>query len=235
MKKLVATHLLFILFVTLVTAVHASVTMQATIDQDIHVIFIFENINFTIYNETRQNEQFNVTTIPKTITNNLEQQNLTRVTWRCNLEQEIFDDQTKSIRVEFYLIGSDIVSFTFNKTTMTRIYQIRTEWRRFHVNLTQTFSLDFAQYFNTPVATWNYTDSNSEKAYHYERTDLEWFNASCKFVLPPTATNVHAEGDTIIFEVPPPLEDILLNSPFLILAALIIVIIVAFLYRKLRR
>ena len=233
MKKLAATYLLLILLVTLITPVHASVKMQATIDQNIHVGFILENINSTIYNETKQNEQiFNITTIPKAIMKNLEQQDLTRVKW--GYEQEIiFDDSTNSIRVEFYLAGSDIISFTFNKTTMTRIYHVQTEWRKFHVNLTHNFSLDFAQYFDAPIANWTYSDS--EKAYHYEYAEPDSFDPSCKFVLPAAATNVHAIEDTIIFEVPPLLEDILLNSPFLILGALIIVIIVAFLYRRLRK
>lgn len=233
MKKLVAAHLLFILFVTLVTPVHASVKIQATIDQNIHVVFILENINSTIYNETKQNEQiFNITTIPNAILKNLEQQDLTRVRW--GYEQEIiFDDSTNSIRVEFYLAGSDIIKFTFNKTNMNRIYHVQTEWRKFQVNLTHNFSLDFAQYFDTPIANWTYSDS--EKAYYYEYTELDSLDPSCKFVLPAAATNVHVTEDTIIFEVPPLLEDILLNSPFLILGVLIIVIIVAFLYRRLRK
>jgi len=234
MKKLAATHLLLILLITLITPVHASVTMQATIDQNIHVVFIFENINSTIYNETKQNEQiFNITTIPKAIVKNLEQQDLTRVRWGYDPEQQLFDDSTNSIRVEFYLAGSDIISFTFNRTTMARIYHAQTEWRKFHVNLTHNFSLDFAQYFDTPVANWNYSDS--EKTYSYKSAELESFDPTCKFMLPSTATNVHAVEDTIIFELPPLLEDILLNSPFLILGALIIVIIVAFLYRRIRK
>jgi len=234
MKKLATTHLLLILLITLITPAHASIKIQATINQNIHVVFLFENINSTIYNETKQNEQiFNITTIPKAITKNLEQQDLTHVRWSYDPEQQIFDDSTNSIHVEFYLAGSDIINFTFNKTTMNRIYHIQTEWRKFHISLTQNFSLDFTQYFNTPIAQWNYSDS--EKSYTYEYTELDTFDPSCKFMLPPTATNVHATEDTIIFEVPPLLEDILLNSPFLILGALIIVIIAAFLYRRLRK
>ena len=233
MKKLVATQLLLTLLVTLITPVHASVKIQATIDKNIHVIFIFENINSTIYNETKQNEQiFNITTIPKAILKNLEQQDLTCVRWGYK-QEIIFNDTARSIRVEFHLAGSDIINFTFNKTTMNRIYHVQTQWRKFQVNLTHNFSLDFAQYFDKPIADWTYNDS--EKTYSYEFAELDSFDPSCKIVLPPTATNVHATEDTIIFEVPPLLEDILLNSPFLILGALIIVIIVTFLYRRLRK
>ena len=233
MKKIAVTHLLLILFVALIMPVHASVTMKATIDQSIHVILNFENVNSTIYGEIKQNKQtFNVTTIPLIIVKNLKQQGLTQVRW--DYSQEISsDDSTNSIHVEFFLSGSDIITLTLNKTTMTRLYQVRTGWRKFHVNLTEKISIDFTKYFGTPIAEWNYTDS--EKAYYYEYREQDSFTSSCKFVLPETATNVYATGDTIFFETPPLLEDVLLNSPFLILGALIIVIIIAFIYRRVRK
>ena len=232
MKKLAATHLLLTLLITLVTPVHASAKIQATIDQNIQVVFTFENINSTIYNETKQ--ILNITTIPKAIINSLEKLGITRVRWGYDPEQEIvFNDTTRSIRAEFYLAGSDIISFAFNKTTMNRIYHVQTGWRKFSVNLAHNFTLDFTKYFEIHVAQWNYSDS--EKAYYYERTEPNSFDPSCKFVLPSAATNVHAVEDTIIFEVPPLPEDILLNSPFLILGALIIAIVIIFLYRRLRK
>jgi len=230
MKKLATAHLLLILFVTLIMPVHASVTMEATIDQSIHVVLNFENVNSTIYEEIKQT--FNVTTIPLIIVKNLEQQGLTRVRW--GYTQEIgFNDSTNSINAEFFLAGSDIVTFTFNKTTMARLYQVRTEWRKFNVNLTENFSINLNEYFGTPIAQWNYIDS--EKAYYYEYTQLESFTPSCKFVLPATAINIQATGDAIFFEIPPLREDVLLNSPFLILGAIIIGIIVAFIYRRIRK
>jgi len=130
------------------------------------------------------------------------------------------------------LSGSDIITFTFNKTTMARLYQVRTEWRKFNVNLTENFSIDFTKYFGTPMAAWERIDS--EKAYYHEYTE-DSLTSSCKFVLPKTATNIQVIGDTIFFETPPLLEDVLLNSPFLILGALIIVIIIAFIYRGIRK
>jgi hypothetical protein len=232
MKKLAATHLLLTMLITLITPVRASVEMQTTIDQNIHVVFIFEDINSTIYNEVKQT--FSITTIPEAIIKSLEQQGLTRARWGYDPEQEIvFNDTARSMRVEFYLAGSDIINFTFNKTTMNRIYQVQTEWRKFHINLTQDFSLDFAQYFDVPVANWTYSDP--EKTYHYECAEPDSLDPSCKIVLPRKATNVHATEDTITFEVPPLPEDIILNSPFLILGALMIVIMIALLYRRLRK
>jgi hypothetical protein len=212
--------------------VHASVTMEATIDQSIHVILNFENVNSTIYEEIKQT--FNVTTIPLIIVKNLEQQGLTRVRW--GYSQEIgFDDSTNSIHVEFFLGGSDIITFTFNKTTMARLYQVRTEWRKFNVNLAENFSINLNEYFGTPIADWNYTDSEGATAYYYEYREQDSFTASCKFVLPATAINIQATGDTIFFETPSLLEDVLLNSSFLILGALIMVIIAAFIYRRVRK
>lgn len=230
MKKLVAAHLFLILFVALIMPVHASVTMEATIDQSIHVVLNFENVSAPIYDEIKQT--FNVTTIPLIIVKNLEQQGLTRVRW--GYSQEIgFNDSTNSINAEFFLVGSDIITFTFNKTTMVRLYQVRTEWRKFNVNLAENFSINLNEYFGTPIANWNYIDS--KKTYYYEYTQLESFTPSCKFVLPATAINIQATGNAIFFETPPLLEDVLLNSPFLILGALIIVIVIAFIYRRIRK
>jgi len=242
MKKLALAHLLFFpLLVTLITPVCASVKIQAVIGQDVHVVFDFESINSTLYTEIVQQGVFNVSTIPQTIVKNLEERNLTDVTWGYDPEVEMFNDATKSIHVDFYLYGSDIVSLTSNKTTMNRIYNVRTDWRNFHVNLTNEFSLDFTEYFNEPVDEWqrinNYTlNAKKHPAYYYNFTDSNTFDPLFYFVLPATAINVHAVGDTIIFELPPSFEDSLLNSPFLILGAIIVLLIIVFsLYRKIRK
>jgi len=235
MRKLVVTYLLLILLIILITPVHASVKMQATIDENVHVVFILENITSTIYDEIKQNEPiFNITTIPRTIIKILEDQDLTRATYGYDPEKGIiFNDTARSLHIEFFLAGSDIISFTLNEATMNRTYQIQTEWRKFQVDLAQNLTLDFAQYFDTPVSNWIYNDS--EKTYHYEYTEADSFDPSFSFVLPPTAHNVQATDDTITFETPSPPEDILLSSPFLILVALIIGIMFAFLYRRVRK
>jgi len=230
MKKLTVTYLLLILFAALIIPVHASVKMEATIDQSIHVVLNFENVSSPIYNEIKQT--FNITTIPLIIEKNLEQQGLTRVRWGYSQEID-FNNSTNSIHAEFFLSGSDIITSTFNKTTMARRYQVRTEWRKFHANLAENFSINFNEYFGTQIADWDYIDF--EKAYYNEYTELDAFTPSCKFILPKTAININAAGDTIFFETPPLLENVLLNSPFLILGAIIIGIIVAFIYRKIRK
>jgi len=72
-KKLIVAYLLFILFITIIPPAHASVTIQATIDESIHVALDFENINSTLYEEVRREPLLNRSTIPQAIVNNLKQ------------------------------------------------------------------------------------------------------------------------------------------------------------------
>jgi len=232
MRKLALAHLLFfLLLVTLITPAYASVKIQAVIDQNVHVVFDFENINDTIYWTIREEELITETTIPSIIQ---EQKNLTNVNFFT--EPVVFDDSTFSIHVAFYLAGSDILNFTVNTELMTRTYYVRTDWRNFHINITDEFSLDFAEYFGKPVVEeWtrqdNYTlNEKKHPAYYHNFT-----GSLCYFILPAEATNIQPVKDTIIFDLPMPFEDSLLNSPFLILGALIVVIIAFSLYRKVRK
>jgi hypothetical protein len=72
-------------------------------------------------------------------------------------------------------------------------------------------------------------------AYYHNFTGSTLLDPLCYFILPAEATNVRAVEDTIIFELPPSFEDSMLNSPFLILGALIVVITAFSLYRKVRK
>jgi len=111
---------------------------------------------------------------------------------------------------------------------------MRTDWRNFHINITDEFSLDFTEYFGKPVSQWNF-ENMTRPTYYYNYTGSSSFDPSCYFILPAAATNVQAVEDTIIFDLPMPFEDSLLNSPFLILGALIVVIIAFSLYRKVKK
>ena len=239
MKRLVATCLLTLTFALLVTHGHASVEIQAWIDESLYVTFSFEKINSTIYEEIKQQQLlFNETSIPQIIMNGLKQRKLTHVEFYTT--ELNFDDSSKSIRGAFYLSGSDVLSFTFNRTTMAKIYTVRTDWRNFHVNLTRALSLNFTEYFGKPLEQWqriNYTDfeNRMHPAYHYNYTEPAPFEPRCYFILPTTATNPRAVADTVIFELPPSTEDNLLNSPFIILGTLIVVNIALVLYRKMRK
>ena len=233
MKKLVCGHLLFLLIATLITSVNASVTVQAVIGQDIHVAFNLENINSTIYWTIKNGTLITESTIPNSILDNLEQQHVEIYT-----QPIVFNDTTSSIYVAFSLAGSDILNFTGNTKSMTRTYYVRTDWRNFQLNLTNGFLLNFADFFGEPVDDSSYEwkkisytlNEKTHPAYCYNFT-----GSLCYFILPAAATNVQAVKDTIIFDLPMPFEDQLLNSPFLILGALIVVVIAFSLYRKVRK
>ena len=239
MKKLVCAHLLFLLLiVTFITSVHASVTVQAVIDQDVHVVFNLENINSTIYWTIKNGNLITESTIPNIILDNLEQQNLTHVD--VYTQPIVFNDPpASSIYVAFSLTGSDILNITADTKAMTKTYHVRTDWRKFQVNLTSGFSLNFNEYFGEPVEKWqriNYTlNAKTHPAYYYDFTNSDTFDAACYFILPAAATNVQVVRDLITFELPLSFGDSLLNSPFLILGALIVVIVAFSLYRKVRK
>jgi len=238
-KRLIVASLVLVLFSALIASVHASVTIQAVIDQNIHVAFIFENINSTIYANIKQRKHsLEGSTIPQIIVNTLKQRNLTNIEYYNS--QLFFDDLDRSIHATFYMSGSDVLNFTVNKTMMVKVFHVRTDWRKFHVNLTDRFSLNFTEYFGAPMAKWiriNYTDSKNRvnQAYFYNSTGLNLFDPLCYFILPTTATNIRVVEDMIIFEAPLSLEEVLINSPFLILSALIAIVIVAFVYRRVRK
>jgi len=233
MKKPVLVVICFtVLLLVSVAPVYASVSVESTVGDNISIIYNFENLDETIYNEAMANDQFNSSTIPKIIVENLKEQNLTHVNYGS--QSITHDDATKTIRVSFYLNGSDIISSALNRTTMRKTYQVKTEWRNFQVNLTSSFSINFAHYFAEPVEKWQKL-SQTTYSYYIETHETGFFEAlSFKFTLPATATNVQAQGDTITYEVPPNFEDTFLNSPFLILTVLILIIIVALIYRRVR-
>ena len=236
MKKIVRAraHLLFLLLVVvLVTPVHASVTTQAIINQDIQVLFDFRNISPDIYGNITITE----TTIPETIKNNLMQRGLTHVDYRyAPLD---FNSTENSLHVAFILFGSDILNVTVNTKAMTKTYHVRTDWRKFQVNLTDGFSLNFTEYFGEPVERWqriNYTlNAKTHPAYYHNFTYSNTIDPACYFILPAAATNVQVAGDILTFELPLSFGDSLLNSPFLILGALIVVNIAFFLYRRVKK
>jgi len=215
----------------LISSAHAPVEVKSTIKDNIYLVYNFKNLDETVYNQTTTNPQFfNSSTIPQIILKNLDKQNLKNVYYE--LPSYLFDYSTKTISVSFYLGGSDIISNTINRTSMKKIYQVKTEWRKFQVNLTSSFSINFAQLFAEPVEKWH---QPSQTTYYIETHETGFFSAlSFNITLPTTATNVQAQGDTITYEIPPNLEDVFFNSPFLILAVLLIITAVALIYRKIR-
>jgi len=183
-----------------------------------------------VYSRHNIDEGFNVSTIPNAIEGIFEQQGLTDARAICDLNQEIFDDDTLSVHVKFFLAGSDIISYTLNKTDMTRTFRVEAEWRKFEISFTQNFSLDFEEHFGVPLTEWRQVSHTFEKSVEEDSIEM-----SFQFILPEEAFDIQAEEDTIIFKVPPVFEDKLLNSPFLILGVIIIVIMIVVVYRRVRK
>ncbi len=228
MKKLIVLCILFVLLATTPTVLADSLTVETTINESIHVAFRFADIEPQRYDAIK-NQGFDVTTIPNAIEENFEQENLTNARIIYDLNQEIFNDDTHSISVNFLLAGSDIISYTLNRTDMTRTFRVRTDWRKIQISFSQNFSLSLEEHFGTPLTEW-------QQANHtFEKIIADPFEMSFRFTLPERAVDIQVEGDTIIFKVPLAFEDTLLNSPFLVLGAIIIANIVFVIYRKAKK
>lgn len=239
MKISVTMTLLGLIFFSLIVPIHASITVEGVLEQTIQVIYAIENINSTLYEEILEQGIFTNLTIPHAIETYFGEQNLENAEVDYDPAKQIFTNSTKSIHVELYLSGSDITDSTFNPAAMTKTYNVETGWRKIQVNLTDGVALNFAQYFGKSVSEWeitNYTiNGEPHPTYFYDSADSAMFDPLCRFVLPANAIDIHAIKDTIIFELPIPLEDNLINSPFLVLGVLIIVNIALVAYRKMRR
>jgi len=240
MKKLVLASFLCLLLAVSIAPVYASITVEVFIDDSLRISFHFDfKSNSTMYDEiVAHPEIFNSSSIRLTIMKNLEKQNL-----EASLSQiptEFFNNAEKSIHVEFYLGGEDILSYILDAIAATRTYSVKMNWMKFEISLTNTFRLNFTSYFATPISNWQKVNrtigGNVHPALYYNSTaGTTPFYTACYFILPTTATNIKTVGDTLIFEVPTILEDRLIDSPLLILGGIIIAIIAANLYRKVRK
>ncbi len=238
MKKLILFCVLFILIATPIALADSSITIEATINEDAHVTLKFAYIEQELYGEIKD-QGFNISTIPNAIEEEFKQQDLANARVIYDLNQEIFNDDTQSIFVKFLLAGSDIVSYTLNRADMTRTFRVRTDWRKFEINFTHSFSLNLEEDFGVPLTEWkqvDYKDTNEKVHTAYERSiEEDSIEVTFRFILPEKAFDIQAEEDTIIFKFPPVFENALLNSPFLILGAIIIANIIAVVYRKVKR
>jgi hypothetical protein len=206
--------------------VNGEITGNVSVGEDLFVTFEFRGLDQWVYDQARL--QFTAEKIPEIIVNTFERKNQTVGARALPLELE---DVSRTIRNSFYLGGSAIVSFTVNKTTLKRVYEIKTDWRRLKVNLTDGFSVDFAQHAANPVAEWQKPNATT---FYLESKDTGSLDVLFYLVLPSSASGVRVQGDTVFFEMSPYVEDILLGTPFLILIALAVALVVILLYRKAR-
>lgn len=237
MGKLAGFILITVLILAHAVSASAAITTKITIGDSLFAIYNFENLDQKVYQQAIT--QFSADTVPKTIIQYLKQKNETGVQYGLPPQPLTLDNATSSIGASFFLSGSDIVSFTINQTTFKRTYQVKTDWMKFKIELTGNFSIDFGQLLTTPVSSWkrtNYEDAQSvtHPALYNENTQTGSTNITSSIILPQSALNIHFQGDTVIFDLPPRLEDQLLDSPFIILAALIVAVIIILIYRKTR-
>lgn len=225
MKKIIASFFC-ILFISCILPVYAtvSVTAQAEADEKIHVVFHFSNI--TDYQLINQSLIDN-TTIPEAI---ISQNSQLEINYSAS--ELSFNDSASSIHAVFNLYGADVLNCTLNMNTMTRMYSLKTDWRKFHLNLTAV-SYNFTEIFSKSIGEWqNCTDSEDRTCFIYSGNS----DVSFSFKLPTSAKNIRiADDEMIIFEIPLSKGDNLLNSPFLILIVVIVANIFAFVYRKAKK
>ena len=206
----------------------AEITVNVHVDDSLFVAYEFVNVDQTVYDQARI--EFTAERIPEAIVNNLEAANQT-VHWGLGPSPLEFDDANRLVRASFFLSGSSIVSFTVNRTTLRRVYEVKTDWRKFKVNLTSSHSVDFAQRLGTTVAEWQKLDATT---FYFESKEAGSPDILFYLIVPASAVEVRAVGETVFYEMQPYLEDILLGTPFLILIALIVVLVIILIYRKIR-
>lgn len=241
MRKIVQVSLLCFILVSLVVPVYASVNTDAFVGDNFHISFDFRNLDSATYSAimAAYPDVFNSTSIPRAIVKSLGKQGFNKVSYPSP-PSIVFSDAEKSIHVEFFLEGADVISYTVNKTSLARLYTARTTWIKFEVKLTITLTLNFTSYFTTQVSNWQKINRAiggiTYTAFYFSSAVSQVpLDSSCYIILPATALNIEAVGTTVIFEMPSLPEDRLINSPILILGAIVLIDVVFIVYRKIRK
>jgi hypothetical protein len=229
MGKRALAVLIAALILSTVLPVHAAVTIEATADDSLFVTYSFENLDQAVYDQAVT--QITAETIPQAIVNTLGQLDLKRVQYGFGPEPLVLSSETRTIKASFFLSGTDIITFTMDRTTMKRVYQVKTEWRKFQLSLTSNFTISFSDRLDTPVSDWQRPDATS---LYFESKQTDAPDIFFYLNLPSSAQNVRVEAETVLFEMTPSLEDQVLNSPLLILAALAVALVLVLIYRKVR-
>ena len=226
MKKHLLAVLVSVLILSSFALAKGEITGNVSVGESLFVTFEFKGLDQEVYDQALT--QFTAQRIPETIAGNLEEKNQTVLWGTATLEH---DNASRMIRSSFYLGGSGIVGFTVNKTTLKRVYEVKTDWRKFKVNITDSFWVDFASALAAPVAEWQKTDATT---FYYENRNTGTLDVIFYLALPASATGVRVEDDKVLYEMPPLLEDQLLGTPFLVLIALAVALLIVLLYRKVR-
>jgi len=227
-KSVLVAFTLIIVLLRVVPSYGDEITVNVRIDDSLSITYELANLSQPVYEQARI--EFTPEKIPETIVENFEKGDQT-LRWGPSPSPIEFDNTTHTIRNSFFLSGSSIMSFTLNKTTLRRIYEVKTDWRRIKVNLTSSYSVDFAQRLSKPVSEWQKLGATT---FFHESKETGAPDILFNISLPASASAVRAEADIVFYEGEPYLEDQLLNSPFLILVALIVALVIISVYRKAR-
>lgn len=229
MKKAALTCLLGFLILSTVYPAYAAVTIKATVGDNVFVTFDIENLDPPVYDQAVA--QINAETIPKAIVSTLNLIDLKQVQYSFGSDPLVLNGDAKTIESSFFLSGSDVISFEMNRTSMKRSYEVNTSWRKFELSLTSNFTLHFAERLDTAVSDWQKSNATT---FFFESQRANEPDMTFYLYLPGSAQSVRVDGDTVFFEMPSSFGDLLLDSPFLILAALAVALVVVLIYRRLR-
>lgn len=225
----------FITNVSIINAYASSMDVEAIVDDSISVRFSFMFQNVTLYEEIKNNPNFNVTTIPKALKTSLEARGFLDVQTLYDTSQQLFDDSQHSVTVVFKISGSSIQSASADRLAMKRLYTLRMHWRKFSFNFTDTVKVNLEEVFSQPVFKWENKTSESRFSLNYLNTQSvgEFHQARFSISLPLGAKNIRfsEDGERIFYELPFSFEDNFINSPLLILAAILFIVFLANLYR----
>ena len=217
---------------------HASLDVEARVDVgQIAVSIVLSNLNATLYERLLASRpDFNNSTIPEAIISYLSEQGVKDIYYRR--PSLTFDNQTRTIRASFTLTGKGLVKFSYNKTTMARLYEVQAGWRKADVEIkhgrTVVLRLNFSSYFGAPLQKWEVVKykNGTREALFLNSTAEEGFDPAWYFVLPKDAKLVRASGDTFTFELPARSMDKFLASPFWPFISVVVAVLMAVFYRK---
>lgn len=227
MNKPVFAALFIVLTVFLVMPVRAEISVTVRPDDSLSVIYEFKNLDQSVYDEAKT--RFAADTIPRIIAANMASENRT-VQWSV-IDATFSDNTTRTIRNSFTLSGSGIISSSLNKTDLKQSHEVRTDWRKFKIDLTDSFSFDFNQYAAAPAEEWQKPNATT---FYLENRATGTLDLQFYIVLPASASEVHVVSNTIFYKMPGSLADQLLYSPFPVLAALAVALVIVLIYRRLR-
>ena len=227
--------IIMLFFTTINSTQQTTLNVKAYIYSSSIKISMEIRLNSTLYEKIKISKYLNETIIPKAVINYLNSLGFKDASYHKPFLA--LRDETKSLIASFLLSGSSVVSYEF-KENLTTSYKVNLVWRKFKLTISEDerkiLDIDFSKYFGAPLKNWNkinYTENGATKpALHYK---YEFEDTSSEFyvVLPEKAEITHIGVDSFNFIVPTSISDKILASPLWILAVIILVDVLALIYR----